>query len=87
MELSLLICIFVNLMTSYENHQLNNFFILEYFYLLQPQTLEDITVDPVEDDIEIVNEEATSDAFAVGLSLVFFLSYVLHRDKLLEYYQ
>eukprot|EP00795_Rhopilema_esculentum_P014110 gene14110-5101_t len=30
----------------------------------KPQTLEDITVDPVEDDVEIVDEGSTSDAFA-----------------------
>eukprot|EP00794_Sanderia_malayensis_P003122 gene3122-3590_t len=30
----------------------------------RPQTLEDATVDPVEDDIEIVDEGSTSDAFA-----------------------
>ena len=35
--------------------------------LFQPQTLDDITVDPVEDDIEIVDEGSTSDAFAVSL--------------------
>jgi len=30
----------------------------------KPQTLDDISVDPVEDDIEIVDEGSTSDAFA-----------------------
>jgi len=29
-----------------------------------PESLEDVTVEPVEDGIEIVNEEPTSDAFA-----------------------
>ena len=34
--------------------------------IFQPQTLDDISVDPVEDDIEIVDEGSTSDAFAVS---------------------
>ena len=32
----------------------------------QPDALEDVTIEPVEDGIDIVNEEPTSDAFAVS---------------------
>ena len=41
----------------------------------QPQTLEDIAVDPVEDDIEIVDEGSTSDAFAVGACYILLRSF------------
>ena len=46
--------------------------------LFQPQTLDDITVDPVEDDIEIVDEGSTSDAFAVSLCESFYVHNSTH---------
>ena len=36
---------------------------------LQPQHLEEVTVDPVQDDIEIVSEGQSTDAFAVSYIL------------------
>ena len=40
---------------------------LKFFITFQPDSLEDVTVDPIEDDIEITNEETTSEAFAVSI--------------------
>ena len=43
---------------------------LFYFFLnLKPQTVDEVTVDPVQDDIEIVNEGEGTDAFAVSIYL------------------
>ena len=42
------------------------------FYLslnLKPQAVDEVTVDPVQDDIEIVNEGEGTDAFAVSIYL------------------
>ena len=41
-------------------------------FVKQPGSLEELTVDPVEDDIEIVDENVTSDAFAVCCLKCFF---------------
>ena len=41
----------------------------DYYYcvfVFQPQTVDEVTVDPVQDDIEIVNEGEGTDAFAVS---------------------
>lgn len=35
-------------------------------FVFQPQTVDEVTVDPVQDDIEIVNEGEGTDAFAVS---------------------
>ena len=37
---------------------------------LQPQTVDEVTVDPVQDDIEIVNEGEGTDAFAVSMTFI-----------------
>ena len=37
--------------------------------MLQPQSAEEVTVDPVQDDIEIVSDGEGTDAFAVSVLL------------------
>ena len=39
----------------------------DYVFVFQPQTVDEVTVDPVQDDIEIVNEGEGTDAFAVSI--------------------
>ena len=48
------------------------YFLMFLFYLslnLKPQAVDEVTVDPVQDDIEIVNEGEGTDAFAVSIYL------------------
>jgi len=42
-------------------------------FLFQPQTVDEVTVDPVQDDIEIVNEGEATDAFAVSTQSFYIL--------------
>lgn len=38
--------------------------------LFQPQAVDEVTVDPVQDDIEIVNDGEGTDAFAVSIHCI-----------------
>ena len=44
-----------------------------FLFLFQPQTVDEVTVDPVQDDIEIVNEGEGTDAFAVSTQSFYIL--------------
>ena len=44
-----------------------------FLVLFQPQTVDEVTVDPVQDDIEIVNEGEGTDAFAVSTQSFYIL--------------
>ena len=44
-----------------------------FLFLFQPQTVDEVRVDPVQDDIEIVNEGEGTDAFAVSTQSFYIL--------------
>ena len=50
-----------------------------FLFLFQPQTVDEVTVDPVQDDIEIVNEGEGTDAFAVSTVFLYIIHILIYN--------
>ena len=51
-----------------------------FLFLFQPQTVDEVTVDPVQDDIEIVNEGEGTDAFAVSTVFLYIIHILIYNN-------